>query len=59
MRKENKFDWVVTLFIVIVFISFYVFGFWGGLITIIIGLPILGWKSRNKGPFPTNKGNIE
>lgn len=40
-------------FIVIV-ICIYFFGWWG-LLSIILVMPIIGWKDRHKGPFPINQ----
>jgi len=59
MKVQERIDWVVITFIVAVIIGFNVFGFLGSIIVLIIGLPMLGWKNRHKGPFSTNKQNAK
>lgn len=57
MSEENKDDptWPVAIFLIVVVAAFYFFGMWVGILSIVIGLPIIGWGRRHDGPFPTNK----
>ena len=47
--------WPVFALILVVGLAFNYGGWWVGLLTIVIGLPIIGWRKRHEGPFPTNK----
>lgn len=53
--KKSKSDWpaLILLFIGIP-IAFTYGGVWVGLIVSVIGVVVLGWNNRHKGPFPTN-----
>ena len=56
-RRNGRVDWPPILFLLIGLpLAFTYGGIWVGLIVLVIGVIALGWSKRNKGPFPTNKG---
>ena len=57
MKKQlkEKVDWPVIIFIAALLAAFNYGGVLIGIIVLLIGLPVLGWKNRYKWPFPTNK----
>ena len=59
VHKENNEKeqpvWPVLIFLAIVGYAPYIGGWKLALAVFIIGVIILGWKDRHKGPFPTKK----
>lgn len=55
-KKKSGDDWPPVIFLLVVLpIAFTFGGAWAGIPVLIIGVVVLGWSKRHKGPFPTNK----
>jgi hypothetical protein len=59
MQKESEEkqlnSWVVVLFFTLVIFAFAIGGIWIGILSIVIGTALVGWKDRHKGPFHIQK----
>ena len=53
VREINS--WVTAIFIALVIYAFMIGGIWIGVVSIVLGASIIGWKDRHKGPFRTKQ----
>lgn len=52
-KKDNN-NWFIAIFILIILPAAFTYGgAWVGVPVFIIGVIVLGWSDRHKGPFPT------
>lgn len=56
-KRDSSTDWpAIILLLVGAPLAFTFFGPLGGLLGLVIGVVLLGWNKRNKGPLPTRDG---
>ncbi|MDP2838225.1 MAG: hypothetical protein Q8O53_03040, partial [Candidatus Moranbacteria bacterium] len=59
MQKESEKrqlnSWIIALFFALVIFAFAIGGIWIGILSIVIGTTLVGWKDRHKGPFRIQK----